>query len=104
MVPAEAQPFGAVFFEQRLRLFGGLDHLFGMGAPEARQLRDPHSESSTLSPVFVGRAVSRPLVVERYVLATNRTSRNFARLSFVGARSGRTHSARSLLDQRLQQF
>ena len=44
MKPAEPEPFRTMFFEEFLRLFGGLNHLFGVVAFIARQLRDRHRE------------------------------------------------------------
>jgi len=76
MEPAQPEPFRTVFFEECLRLFGGLDHLFGVGAFETRQLRDRHRESSTLLPVILRRAVSTSARRGRYVLQASCTRRN----------------------------
>jgi hypothetical protein len=40
MKPGHPKKFGAMFFEDCLRLLGGLDHFLGLVALKARELRD----------------------------------------------------------------
>jgi hypothetical protein len=41
--PGHPKKFGTMFFEDRLRLLGGLDHFLGLVAFKARELRDRYT-------------------------------------------------------------
>jgi hypothetical protein len=41
--PGHPKKFGTMFFEDCLRLLGGLDHFLGLVAFKARELRDRHA-------------------------------------------------------------
>jgi hypothetical protein len=42
--PGQPKKFGAMFFEDFLRLLGGLDHFLAVVSFKARELHDPHTE------------------------------------------------------------